>query len=252
MNLPAVEFRGVSKTFHYVQNRPRSLKSMFVSIAKGDYFKLPKTHKTVLQDVSFTIGRGEVVGIMGRNGTGKSTLLRILCGIYQPDQGEVIVHDRIAPLVALGAGFHNDLSGYENILLNGAILGIPRSHLLEITPQIIEFSELGHEIYNPIKNYSSGMIVRLGFSVACHLDAPIVVLDEVLSVGDEGFQRKCMMKIEEFFANGKTVILVTHDPHTIRKFCRRCLVLDQGRLIFDGDPLGGAQSYHELFGTPDA
>ena len=249
MKKPVVEFRNVSKTFHYVQDLPRSLKSTFVSIAKGQYFALPRTSKTVLADVSFSIQPGEVVGVMGRNGTGKSTMLRLLCGIYQPDSGEIVVRDKIAPLVALGAGFHNDLSGYENIFLNGAILGIPRARLLDLAPQIIEFSELGEEIHNPIRNYSSGMIVRLGFSVACHLDAPIIVLDEVLGVGDEGFQRKCMRKIEQFFSEGRTVILVTHDPTAMQRFCQRCLVLEQGRLVFDGPSQGGSRSYSNLFGT---
>ncbi len=249
MSLPLVEFRNVSKTFHYVRNRPSSLKSTFVSLANGEYFKLQRSSKTVLSKVSFSINRGEVVGVMGRNGTGKSTLLRILCGIYQPDSGEVIVRERIAPLVALGAGFHNELSGYENILLNGAILGMSRQRLNELIPEIVEFSELGEEIYYPIKNYSSGMVVRLGFSVACHLDAPIIVLDEVLGVGDEGFQRKCMRKIEKFFSEGRTVIMVTHDPQAMQRFCKRCLVLEQGQLVFDGPTQGGSRSYSSLFGT---
>ena len=126
---------------------------------------------------------------MGRNGTGKSTTLRILSGIYQPDSGEVIVRERVAPLVALGAGFHSELSGYENIFLNGAIMGIPRSELKALAKEIIEFSELGRHIDYPVKNYSTGMILRLGFSVAAFVDAPILVLDEILGVGDSGFQK---------------------------------------------------------------
>jgi ABC-type polysaccharide/polyol phosphate transport system ATPase subunit len=244
-----VEFRNVSKSFSYLPGRPTSLKSLFISMAKGSYFALQREKKVVLDDVSFKIQRGEVVGIMGRNGTGKSTLLRILSGIYQPDSGEVVVKERIAPLVALGAGLHGDLSGYENIFLNSAILGIPRSAIFRLLPAIIDFSELGNQIYHPVKTYSSGMVLRLGFSIASHVDAPIVILDEVLGVGDEGFQTKCYRKLEEMFGSGRTIILVTHDPLQIQKFCKRCMLLENGKVIYDGPAGGGAQRYSELFGA---
>lgn len=243
-----VEFRNVSKKFFYLQDRPASLKSLFISVLKGKYFSLAREKKVVLDNVCFKVQRGEVVGIMGRNGTGKSTLLRILSGIYQPDSGQVIVKERIAPLVALGAGLHGDLSGYENIFLNCAILGIPRAIIYKLLPSIIDFSELGNQIYHPVKNYSSGMFLRLGFAIASHVDAPIVILDEVLGVGDEGFQKKCFKKLEEMFNSGRTIILVTHDPAQIERFCKRCLVLENGNVIYDGPAAGGAQRYSELFG----
>ena len=249
MNPPVIEFRDVSKTFSYVKNRPTSLKSLFLSVAKGSYFSLDREQKVVLHKVSFNIQSGETVGIMGRNGTGKSTLLRILSGIYKADSGEVIVRKRIAPLVALGAGIHPDLSGYENIFLNGAILGIPRASLKEIVPQIVEFSELGNQIHHPVKSYSSGMILRLGFSVASHVDAPIVILDEILGVGDEGFQRKCFAKMDEMFNSGRTIILVTHDPQQIARYCKRALILENGHLVYDGPAAASSQHYSNLFQT---
>ena len=247
MSTPVVEFKNVSKTFTYIQNRPESIKELAISLLKNKYFYLKKEKKVILDNVSFKINRGEIVAIMGRNGTGKSTTLRILSGIYQPDSGEVIVRERVAPMVALGAGFHAELSGYENIFLNGSIMGIPRSDLKALAAQIIEFSELGPNINYPIKNYSTGMILRLGFSVAAFVDAPILVLDEVLGVGDAGFQRKCLKKIDELFRSGRTIILVTHDPNVARQFCHRCMVLDQGKLVFDGSVQTGGQMYQDMF-----
>jgi ABC-2 type transport system ATP-binding protein len=244
-----VEFRNVSKKFSYTHGRPTSLKTLFLSLMDRSYFSLPRENKVVLNNVSFKVQRGEVLGIMGRNGTGKSTMLRIISGIYQPDSGDVIVKERIAPLVALGAGLHGDLSGYENIFLNCAILGIPRANINNSLQAIIDFSELGVQIHHPVKTYSSGMILRLGFSIASHVDAPIVILDEVLGVGDEGFQRKCFKKLEDMFKSGRTIILVTHDASQIQRFCKRCIVLEGGHAVYDGPPEGGAQRYSELFGT---
>lgn len=242
-----VELRDVSKAFEYVKDRPQSIKSLLVSLSNGSYFKLEKQRKVVLDHVSFQIRSGEILGLMGRNGTGKSTLLRILSGIYQADSGKVTVNGTIAPLVALGAGFHNDLSGYENIFLNGAILGIERKELIRLAPAIIEFAELKDQIHVPIKNYSSGMILRLGFSVAVHVSAPILLLDEVIGVGDAGFQAKCHEKILELFRQGRTVVIVTHDPEAVRKYCTRCIVLDGGRVVFDGEASSGADVYSRLF-----
>ncbi len=247
MSLPVVELKNVNKRFSYTPNRPESAKELAISLLNGKYFKLKRETKVVLDDVSFSINKGEVVAIMGRNGAGKSTMLRILAGIYQPDSGEVVVRERVAPMVALGAGFHNDLSGYENIFLNGSIMGIPRAELKALANDIIEFSELGNHIHYPVKNYSSGMTLRLGFSVAAFVDAPIMVLDEILTVGDEGFQRKCLKKISELFQSGRTVILVTHDPNLAKSFCNRCIVLESGKVVYDGAPDRGARMYSEMF-----
>lgn len=242
-----IELKNVSKAFVYVKDRPQSIKSLLVQISNGSYFRLKKERKVVLENVSFQITTGEIVGLMGRNGTGKSTLLRILSGIYKADSGRMQVNGTIAPLVALGAGFHNDLSGYENIFLNGAILGIERKELIRLAPSIIEFAELADQIHLPIKNYSSGMILRLGFSVAVHVEAPILLLDEVIGVGDAGFQAKCLAKIQELFNQGRTVVIVTHDPETVRRFCTRCIVMESGKVIFDGKASEGADVYSRLF-----
>jgi ABC-type polysaccharide/polyol phosphate transport system ATPase subunit len=246
----AIEFRGVSKAFTYNINQPRSLKTLLVSLTSGEYFRLERTRKVVLDNVDFKINRGEIVGIMGRNGTGKSTLMRILSGIYSVDSGEVTVNGRVAPMIAMGAGFHPELSGYENIFLNGAILGIPRSELLRLVPKIIEFSELESDMDKPVKNYSTGMLLRLGFSVASHIEAPILLLDEVLGVGDAGFVGKCFAKLQELFQSGRTVVMVTHDPQQVIKYCKRCLVLENGKLIFDGDTENGTARYIKLFEGP--
>lgn len=247
MKRPAVEFQNVSKKFTYSPNRPDNLKDTFISMMNGSYFRMARHEKVVLDNVSFQIQHGEAVAIMGRNGTGKSTMLRILSGIYASDKGQVILDGRVAPMVALGVGFHGELSGYENIFLNGSILGIPRSDLKALANQIVEFSELGRDIHYPVKNYSSGMAMRLGFSVAAFVDAPILALDEILTVGDEGFQKKCLMKIHELFKSGRTILLVTHDPKLAQTFCSRCLVLESGKVIYDGSPLGGTQTYSEMF-----
>lgn len=247
MKKPAVEFRNVCKKFTYVPNRPESIKETVLSIVNRTYFKLRKEEKVVLDNVSFQIQPGESVAIMGRNGAGKSTMLRILAGIYAPDSGQVITDGLVAPMVALGVGFHGELSGYENIFLNGSILGIPRSDLKRLAKEIVDFSELGPSIHYPVKNYSNGMALRLGFSVAAFVDAPILALDEILTVGDEGFQRKCLMKITELFKSGRTVVLVTHDSNLARAFCNRTIVIEKGNVIYDGAPDRGGQVYIELF-----
>ncbi len=242
----AISFVNVSKTFKVWQDRPQSLKSLLT-----DYFINhinPRVHKQpVLMNLSFQINQGEFVGIMGRNGAGKSTILKIICGIYNADEGKVVVQGRIAPLIELGAGFSGDLSGYENILLNGAILGFGKKSVSSAIDQIIKFSELGEHIYRPVKNYSSGMLVRLGFSIATHLPFEILLIDEILAVGDIGFQEKCSLKIRELQTAGVTILLITHSPEQIAKFCDRCILIDGHRIVFDGLASEGSQKYKELF-----
>lgn len=245
---PVVEFRSVSKKFEYRKDRPESLKALGLGLLTGKFFKSQRETRVVLDDVSFEVHRGEVVGIMGRNGVGKSTMLRILSGIYQADSGQVIVRGRIAPLVALGAGFHPDLSGLENIYLNAAILGIPRKAIAPLVPTIIDFSELKDAIYDPMRTYSTGMGMRLGFSIASHVDAPIIILDEVLGVGDQGFQAKCTRRMDELFKSGRTIIIVAHDPSLVAGLCTRCLIFEKGKILFDGTGRAGAERYLELFG----
>lgn len=242
-----IEVSDVFKKFRYRSDRPNSLKTVLVNALKGHFSFGNVNEFWALRDVSFDIKQGEFVGIMGRNGAGKSTLLKLISGIYAPTSGSLKVHQTIAPLIELGAGFHGELTGYENIFLNASILGFGRKAVLAAVEEIIEFSELGEKIHMPIKNYSSGMLVRLGFSVATHFPAPILLIDEILAVGDVGFQKKCLKKIEQLHAEGRTLILITHDPVTVESHCSRCIVIEKQEKIFDGDVKKGADVYRSLF-----
>lgn len=187
-----------------------------------------------LRDVSFTIGRGEVVGIIGRNGSGKSTTLKLMAGVTAPSSGEVFVGGRVSPLIELGAGFHPDLTGRENVHLNGSLLGMSSREIKEQYDAIVEFAELEEFIDTPVKRYSSGMYVRLGFAVAVHSNPEILLVDEVLSVGDSFFQEKSLAKMHEFRDRGTTIVVVSHDPPLVSSFCERAIWLDHGRMVEDG------------------
>ena len=240
---PSISIKNVTKTFRYWTDRPVSLKTILVDFFRGQ-FKFGKRELfTALNDVSFDIFPGEFVGIMGRNGAGKSTLLKLICGIYSPTSGSIKVSGMIAPLIELGAGFASDLSGYENIFLNAAILGLGKTATENILSEIIEFSELGDKIYMPVKNYSSGMLARLGFAVASHIPSSILLLDEVLAVGDAGFQAKCLKKITALHEAGRTIIFITHSPEAVRLTCQRCIVIDQQKKIYDGPTDEGVELY---------
>ena len=189
-----------------------------------------------LNGVDLTVYKGEALGIIGRNGAGKSTLLKILSRITAPTEGEIRLRGRVASMLEVGTGFNNEMTGRENIYMNGAILGMTRAEVDSKIDQIIEFSECGDFIDTPVKRYSSGMFVKLAFSVAAHLDSEIMVMDEVLAVGDMKFQQKCLGKMSDVAGQeGRTVLYVSHNMSTIRQLCTRCVVLDQGRVIFDGD-----------------
>ena len=244
---PIIEFKHVSKSFTSWVDRPNSVKKL-LSQALTTKIKFGNKQKIdVLEDVSFKIFPGDFIGIMGRNGAGKSTLLKLITGIYSPNSGTITTTGRIAPLLELGAGFSDELSGYENIFLNAAILGYGRKQTQDKLSEILEFSELGEHVYLPVRSYSSGMLVRLGFAIAVHLDSPIFLFDEILAVGDIGFQKKCLDKIHELYRQGKSIVLVTHSPEQIRNFCNRCIVIDHRRIVYDGDAIGGAQVYGEIF-----
>jgi len=187
-----------------------------------------------LQDVSFEIKRGEVVGIVGRNGAGKSTLLKILSRITEPDQGTVEYFGRIGSLLEVGTGFHMELSGRENVYLNGAILGMTKSEIERKFDEIVDFAEVDRFIDTPVKHYSSGMQLRLAFAVAAHLDPEILLVDEVLAVGDARFQKKCLSKMEDVGQHGRTVLFVSHNMPAVTRLCKRCLLLENGRLVKDG------------------
>jgi ABC-type polysaccharide/polyol phosphate transport system ATPase subunit len=202
-----------------------------------------------LQDVSLRIGPGETVGMVGRNGAGKTSMLRVLAGIIPLQRGAAACGGRTVALLELAAGFSRDFSGRENVYLQGALYGLTKRELDERIAQIIAFSELKEFIEVPVKTYSWGMLLRLGFSIAAHLDADVLLIDEVLAVGDEGFQRKCLRRISEQIAAGTTIVLVSHDPSAIERVCERVVVLDAGMVVFDGPTAEGLLHYHRLMGT---
>lgn len=199
---------------------------------------------TALNDVSFTVGRGETVGLIGPNGAGKSTLLKLISRITAPTEGTIYIKGRVSSMLEVGTGFHQELTGRENIYLNGSILGMSRAEIEAKMDSIIEFSECQDFIDTPVKRYSSGMYVKLAFAVASHLESEIMIMDEVLAVGDEKFQRKCLNKMKEVAEKEhRTIIYVSHNMDTIYKLCKRCIVLDKGSLVFDGDVVEATRIY---------
>ncbi len=198
-----------------------------------------------LDDVSFEVPAGEMFGVIGSNGCGKSTLLKLLAGIYRPDRGSLECRGRVVSLIELGAGFHPDLTGRENILINGLLLGLTRSQVREREGEIIRFAGLERFIDSPVRTYSSGMYMRLGFAIAAHTDPDILLVDEILAVGDEQFQHQCLRKIAEFLREGKTIVYVSHDLGTVGRFCRRVLWLDGGKVKAIGPPREVIDAYLE-------
>jgi lipopolysaccharide transport system ATP-binding protein len=196
-----------------------------------------------LQDVSFEIRKGESFGIVGANGAGKSTMLKLISRIMKPTSGSVEIHGRLSALIEVSAGFHPDLTGRENIYLNGTILGMSRREIASRFDEIVEFSGLAEFLDTPVKRYSSGMYARLGFSVAAHVNPDVLIVDEVLSVGDYVFQRKCVERMREVIRSGATVLFVSHNLKTVTEFCQRCLLLDRGRMLMTGSPTEVIQSY---------
>ncbi len=196
-----------------------------------------------LKDISFDVQHGEILGVIGRNGAGKSTLLKILSRIVEPTAGTALLYGRVASLLEIGTGFHKELSGRENIYLNGTILGMKKSEIKAKFDEIVEFSEIGKFIDTPVKRYSSGMYVRLAFAVAAHLDPEILIVDEVLAVGDAAFQKKCLGKMSETANAGRTVLFVSHNMHTIQSLCTRTILLDEGKIIKNGDTHEVVSSY---------
>jgi ABC-type polysaccharide/polyol phosphate transport system ATPase subunit len=197
-----------------------------------------------LRDVSLEVPGGETVGVVGRNGAGKSTLLRLIAGVMPPSVGRVVVVGRIAPLLELGLGFHGELTGRENVILQGTLLGFSRREMKQRTRRIVEWAEIEEFIDAPVRTYSTGMAARLAFSVATDVEPDVLLVDEALAVGDERFQVKCHQRIEEFRRSGKTVFLVSHALATVRENCRRAIWLHEGRLVRDGDPAAVTDLYH--------
>ncbi|SMO74512.1 ABC-2 type transport system ATP-binding protein/lipopolysaccharide transport system ATP-binding protein [Melghirimyces algeriensis] len=219
-------------TKHFRKAYDKTLKGFFISLVKGE-----KRHQefTALNNVSFQVKKGESYAIIGKNGAGKSTLFKVLSGIIYPDSGTVNVHGKVAPLIELGAGLSRDLTGAENIRLNCAIFGLDKKTIEEVYPKIVEFSELEEFIHTPVKFYSSGMKARLGFSIAIHIDADIILIDEVLAVGDKDFKKKCYAKMNELRDSGKTIVIVSHSMKPLRDICDRALILDKGKVVEVGE-----------------
>ncbi|WP_434621557.1 ABC transporter ATP-binding protein [Arthrobacter sp. A5] len=228
----AITVENVRKEF--VLRHTRSLKEALVWLLRGRRGDLSKKFDA-LKNVSLHVGQGETVALLGLNGSGKSTLLKLISGVLQPDSGSVRTRGRVAGLIEVGAGFHHDLSGRDNVYLNGAILGMTESQIDTMFDSIVEFSEIGEFIDTEVKFYSSGMYVRLAFSIAVHTDPEVFLIDEILAVGDEPFQRKCIAKIRELGAAGKTLFVVSHDLDLVATVCERAVLLEHGQVIMDGE-----------------
>lgn len=222
-----VDVEHVSMKFNLMEEKVDTLKEFAVKLVKG---KLFYNEFIALNDVSFSIDKGDVFGLIGFNGAGKSTMLKILAGVLKPSQGKVTVRGNIAPLIEVGAGFDPELTAKENIFLNGAILGHSHAFLEEHFDAILDFAELRDFVNVPVKNFSSGMYARLGFAIATEVQPDILIVDEVLSVGDYRFQEKCEARIQQMIANGTTIILVSHDNGMIKRLCNKVLWLDHGHL----------------------
>lgn len=223
----AIQVKNVSKTFRIPHEKVSSLRGAFVGLFRNRSFEEFKA----LDDVSFEVKRGEFFGIIGRNGSGKSTLLKILAGIYQPDMGKVKIHGMISPFLELGIGFNPELSGRDNVYLNATVLGMSKKQIDEKFDSIVAFSELGRFIDQKLKNYSSGMQVRLAFSVSIHANRDILLMDEVLAVGDSNFQSKCLEEFSKYRDSGRTVIIVTHDIGVVQRYCDRAMLLRSGKIV---------------------
>ncbi len=240
----ALEVKHVSKSFRLPTEQANGIKQAFINRMRGikGY-----TEQHVLKDISFTVEKGDFFGIVGRNGSGKSTLLKLISQIYEPDAGEIIVNGKLVPFIELGVGFNHELTGRENVYLNGALLGFSHEEISAMYEDIVDFAELHDFMDQKLKNYSSGMQVRLAFSIAIRADGAILVLDEVLAVGDEAFQKKCYSYFAQLRRNKRTVILVTHSMEHIQQFCTRAMMIEKGELVYIGNPSQVAQEYRELF-----
>lgn len=229
MSDTVIDVKGISKTYRiYQRPRDRILDAAF------PFLHIKHTEFHALSHVSFQVCRGEMVGIIGKNGSGKSTILKIITGVLTPSEGMVAVNGRISSILELGTGFNMEYTGIENIFLNGTILGISREEMQKRIPQILDFADIGDFVYQPVKNYSSGMFVRLAFAVAINVDPDVLIVDEALAVGDTAFQVKCMAKLEQLMKNGTTILFVTHDMNIIRTLCKRCIYLENGKMLAEG------------------
>lgn len=239
-----IEVNNVSKDFILPQDRNRTMKSAFTNIFRR---RKVKTTQKALRDISFEVKEGEFFGIVGRNGSGKSTLLKILANIYQPTKGSVVTRGKLVPFIELGVGFNPELTGRENVYLNGAMLGFSRNEVSQMYEDIVAFAELEDFMDQKLKNYSSGMQVRLAFSMATRSEADILLIDEVLAVGDADFQRKCFSYFKKLKRTGKTVVFVSHDMSAVREYCDRAIMIENSRVIDQGTADKIATRYTRMF-----
>lgn len=235
----AISVKNLSKTFKIPHEKVSSVRGAFVSIFKKKTYEEFKA----LDDVSFEVKKGEFFGIIGRNGSGKSTLLKILAGIYQSDKGRVEIDGRISPFLELGIGFNPELSGRDNVYLNATVLGLTKKQIDQKFDSIVAFSELERFIDQKLKNYSSGMQVRLAFSVSIHANREILLMDEVLAVGDEIFQKKCLEQFKKIKQSGKTILFVSHDANAVQKYCDRAMLLRSGKIMRIGEAVDAIDEY---------
>jgi ABC-2 type transport system ATP-binding protein len=236
----AIEIRHVSKHFRLYHEHYGSLKEKMIHFGR-----VPYEDFVALDDIDIDIEAGTTVGILGHNGSGKSTLLKCVAGILQPNQGEIVFRGRLAALLELGAGFHPELTGRENVYMNASILGLSKREITKVFDEIVAFSELEKFIDMQVRHYSSGMYIRLGFAVAVNVEPDILLVDEVLSVGDEAFQRKCLERVARFQREGRTILFVTHAADLVRRICDRALVLDRGQLVADAPPGEAVRTFRE-------
>lgn len=239
----ALKVEHVEKNFRLPKEHSNEIKQVFINWTRGikGY-----TVQEVLKDITFTVYQGDFFGIVGRNGSGKSTLLKVIAGIYQANGGTVTINGRLVSFIELGVGFNQELTGRENVYLNGAMMGFTRKQIDAMYDDIVNFAELHDFMDQKLKNYSSGMQVRLAFSVAIKAEGDILVLDEVLAVGDEAFQNKCSNYFSEAKKQGKTIVLVTHDMSAVRKYCNKAILIDEGKIAKQGDPKKVAARYSEI------
>lgn len=254
-NLPIIEVQELSKRYQLgaigATTLRESLSSAMHRLIRPASTCQPEKPNTfwALQEISFSVHQGEVLGIIGRNGAGKSTLLKVLSRITEPSQGKAVLRGRVASLLEVGTGFHPELTGKENVYLNGAILGMNRREIATKLEAISTFAGVEQFMETPVKRYSSGMRVRLAFAVAAHLDPEILIIDEVLAVGDAAFQKKCLGKIDEVARSGRTVLFVSHNMASIQSFCTRAMVIDDGKVIYDGEPGEAVVQYYRSLST---
>lgn len=247
--MEAVVFEDVVKRFrkYFLKRQYTTLKSTFLNIILRRKDSPLRSYVYALNGMSLSVMKGESFGIIGRNGSGKTTILKLIAGIYRPDSGWIKVNGRISALIELGAGFHPDFTGRENIIINGMILGLKKEEIKKKFDEIVSFAEIGEFIDMPVRTYSSGMYMRLAFSIAVNVDPDIFLIDEVLAVGDEGFVKKCLSKMDEFKKMGKTIIFISHDLSMIERFCSRVLWIEHGKPVLTGEPSFVVNEYRRSF-----